>query len=653
MWGDISGISSCPTPSWGWSSGGRRWRGTFSRYTSPIRATAGKKGLGLFLALALLAAFALRLYRIEYQSIWGDEAYSIWRSGLPLSEIPWQVAKTGNLAPLYYFLLHFWQGVAGTGELTVRFFSLFFGILALPVAFKLMERLHSPQAGLWVVLLGAASPFWVYYSQETKMYAQMAFLVLFSSYLFLRAFEAGQKRSLWLYLSYGVVSAAAVYTHYFAIFVPLAHGVYLLASRRLWPGLRPWLASQALGAALVLPWVVYAAWALAWAGSSVKRAAIGLDVILPQLLRAFAVGTSLGGDLLPWALVGALALLLLGLSAASSRARLFLLLGLALPILGVYAASFLPHPGWVRYFIAASPPYYGLVAIGLAFLYHRHFALSVAALLVLVPAAFSLTNYYFDPHFARYDYRTQVRELMTSSTPEDAVIASGPEDFPAFFYYFDRKLPYYILPGTQASSLSEIEAFLGGLRHSGLWLVKYMPPDFDPDNAIEGWLRRNAFPLETKWVENVTFTYFSLPQEAADPIPGTWGPATFEKGIRLLGYRAQVRPWGSRSVLQLTLLWKADQKVDLAYTVFVHVVDNSGQKIGQGDSEPVGGFSPTTAWRPGETVVDRHGVLLPQAFQREGARLEVGLYDLKSGTQLQILDEQGRPGGTALVLPFP
>ena len=70
--------------------------------------------VALLLGLVFLLAFALRVFRIDYQSIWGDEAYSIWRSGLPLSEIPWQVAKTGNLGPLYYFLLHFWQGLAGS-----------------------------------------------------------------------------------------------------------------------------------------------------------------------------------------------------------------------------------------------------------------------------------------------------------------------------------------------------------------------------------------------------------------------------------------------------------------------------------------------------------------------------------------------------------
>ncbi|MDO8691318.1 MAG: glycosyltransferase family 39 protein [Dehalococcoidia bacterium] len=611
------------------------------------------KRAGPLLAAVLLLAFWLRLFRIGYQSIWGDEAYSIWRSSLPLLEIPGQVARTGDLAPVYYFMLHFWQGLTGSSELAVRFLSLTFGILALPLAFKVMERLHSREAGLFAALIGAVSPFWVYYAQETKMYAQMAFTVLLSAYLFLRIFEDERRRSRWAYVAYGVAGAAAVYTHYFAIFAILAQGTYLLTSQRLRSGLRPWLAAQAVAVALFLPWAIFAASSLAWAGSSVKRGSISLADIGSQVLQAFAVGASLKGDLVPWVLASALALLLLGFLATSSQARLYLLLGLALPILGVYGISFLPHPGWARYFMAASPAYYGLVAAGLAFLYRKHFMLAALALLVLAPSGLSLANYYFDPQFARYDYRAQVQAISASSSPQDGVIVNGPEAFPAFFYYFDNRLPAYVLPSRNVTSPSQIQAFLGGLKHSGLWLVKYMPPDFDGANAIEGWLRRNAFPLQTKWVENVTFTYFSFPEDNAQPKPGEWGPATFENGIKLLGYQARVLPWGDRNLLQVTLLWQADRKVEQPYTVFVHAVDGAGQQLGQGDSEPVGGLSPTTTWKPGEMVLDRHGAALPQAFRKEGSRLEVGIYDLKSGKRLQVLDEKGQAGGTALVLPLP
>jgi len=55
----------------------------------------------------------------------------------------------------------------------------------------------------------------------------------------------------------------------------------------------------------------------------------------------------------------------------------------------------------------------------------------------------------------------------------------------------------------------------------------------------------------------------------------------------------------------------------------VHLVGEDGQIIAQHDGDPVGGFTPTTRWRPGEIVPDRHRLPLP-----DGAK---GVYRLKAG----------------------
>jgi len=56
--------------------------------------------------LLVLIAFALRLYRIDYQSIWRDEGVSLH---LAASSIPVILAdRAGNVhPPLYFILLHF------------------------------------------------------------------------------------------------------------------------------------------------------------------------------------------------------------------------------------------------------------------------------------------------------------------------------------------------------------------------------------------------------------------------------------------------------------------------------------------------------------------------------------------------------------------
>jgi hypothetical protein len=71
----------------------------------------------------------------------------------------------------------------------------------------------------------------------------------------------------------------------------------------------------------------------------------------------------------------------------------------------------------------------------------------------------------------------------------------------------------------------------------------------------------------------------------------------------------------------------------------VHAVDAAGQLVAQHDAVPGTGLRPTTTWEPGETVVDRHGLLLPA--DRGGPlelRLRVGLYDAQSGARVPLPD---------------
>ena len=47
----------------------------------------------------------------------------------------------------------------------------------------------------------------------------------------------------------------------------------------------------------------------------------------------------------------------------------------------------------------------------------------------------------------------------------------------------------------------------------------------------------------------------------------------------------------------------------------------------QRDSQPGGGTSPTTDWTPGESVIDRHALLVPLDLPAGEYALIAGLYD--------------------------
>ncbi len=140
----------------------------------------------LALWLVLVVAFALRVFHIQFQSLWYDEAFSVYLAHMSLADITARTAADIQ-PPLYYYLLHFWVVLAGESEFALRFLSLCFGVLTVPLIYVMAQRLFGRAAALMTAFLAALSPLYLWYSQEARMYTQITFLLLLSSYLLLRA----------------------------------------------------------------------------------------------------------------------------------------------------------------------------------------------------------------------------------------------------------------------------------------------------------------------------------------------------------------------------------------------------------------------------------------------------------------------------------
>jgi hypothetical protein len=87
------------------------------------------------------------------------------------------------------------------------------------------------------------------------------------------------------------------------------------------------------------------------------------------------------------------------------------------------------------------------------------------------------------------------------------------------------------------------------------------------------------------------------------------------------------------------------QPVQQNAKVFVHLLDAAGQLVAQHDSEPVSGQRPTSTWKPGESIIDRHGVLLPDDLAPGEYQLVVGLYDPATGNRLLVTAGTSAPPG--------
>ena len=206
-------------------------------------------------ALVVLAA-ALRFPTLGLQSFWLDES----TTGIIVSQpgpgdvlqFVWDVETT---PPLFYLLEWAWAQVAGDGDVALRLLPALFGTLTVPVAFAMGRRAASERAGLVAAAFVAASPLLVYYSQESRPYALLAFLAATSVLCLQRALERPTPGRL---ATWAAVAVLAMATQYFAVFIVVPEALWLL---RRHPGRASAAAVAGAGAggALLLPLVLHQA----------------------------------------------------------------------------------------------------------------------------------------------------------------------------------------------------------------------------------------------------------------------------------------------------------------------------------------------------------------------------------------------------------
>jgi hypothetical protein len=102
--------------------------------------------------------------------------------------------------------------------------------------------------------------------------------------------------------------------------------------------------------------------------------------------------------------------------------------------------------------------------------------------------------------------------------------------------------------------------------------------------------------------------------------------------------------------LQVTLWWQAKAAAPRDYTVFIHLLDQSGQVIAQADSPPVQGLSPTAAWHRGDVIQDTH--ILP-ATTAPARTLLIGVYDPATMERLPVAQDGQSQTDQAFRYPLP
>ncbi len=116
-----------------------------------------------------LAAFALRIWRLDAKGLGYDEAATAIMARAPIADIisfHWEAAF--EHLPLWVLLMRGWSLLAGQSEFSLRFLPAYAGVLTVPLSWALLRRI-APEKTAWRLLttvLIATSPVLTLYAQE-------------------------------------------------------------------------------------------------------------------------------------------------------------------------------------------------------------------------------------------------------------------------------------------------------------------------------------------------------------------------------------------------------------------------------------------------------------------------------------------------------
>jgi hypothetical protein len=375
--------------------------------------------------LTVLAA-VLRFATLGVQSYHHDEivtASRVLRDGF--GHAMSAVGFSESTPPLYYALAWVWTQATGTGAVGLRSLSALAGVATIPFVYLIGLELRDRRAGLTAAALAAVNPMLLWYSQEARAYSLLVLFCAASLLWCVRALRSGERRDL---VFWGVFSALALATHYFAVF-PLAAEVCLLLRRRgrvTFAGL--WIVVVTALALAPLAIHQMSANRAEWIGK------FGLGHRVWETVASFLTGETgdiigrperPGFSLLPLALVlAAFAVLALRSDARSRRAALTpLFVGAAAAGIPILLALLAASKDYViaRNLLPALVPLLLVVAIATTMPTARRLGAAIGAALIVYSLGFSVWAS-FSPDLQRPDWSQVASRLGEPRAPRATVL---------------------------------------------------------------------------------------------------------------------------------------------------------------------------------------------------------------------------------------
>ncbi len=623
------------------------------------------------LAAILVLALAVRLWRIDAQSIWYDEGWSIHLAQASLTDALAQIASPGRTHPPgYYLLLMGWVRLWGSSVVAVRSLSAVLGTLTVWATYGLAWRIYRDRwVGLLAATMLALAPAYIIYAQETRMYALLALCAVLLWQLGYRRDDTsrayGRRIRLWSFGRWVFLVAIAilsVYTHYFSVLCLLGLNLWIVIELGVRRGSSQPLARMELASwigAQVAIAVAWAPWLAAAAGRVLEHQTHGAATLTVSAFFQETAAFLLGGHI---ALLGreplyahlvlasflALAIVSLWLLAQREERRtaLFLLLQILVPLVALLILMQL-RPGYhPRYLLIILPLMVVLLARGVVRLVRAGARGWVAAFALLAiwfgTAGVAAQALYGDPYYHRDDARATAA-LLQDLLPDDALVVVPTDDW-ALRYYLDEGMAGIFLEVDREDAAqveARIESALQGRSEAAF--VRWRQGTSDHLNVLTHWLDRFGVHIDTHELSGYTVLRYAL-RDAPAVMAETHHAVRFED-LELL--HAAIQAEASRDdALTVAITMRAMSPLDEAYSVSLRLIDQAGQVMAQRDSlllNQVGDV--TSQWPVGEPVTIYHRLPLGPGLAPLSYTVDIGIYSEENIEGLDILDQAGAPAG--------
>ncbi len=400
------------------------------------------KLVAITLGLALAIGACLRFYRLGAYELTADEAASWYAAAAPTVAYVVRVGivvDPGRLG-LHNLALHFWILCFGDGVASMRFLSVVFGIIGIPLVFAVarelleydggfpgLSRPESERIAALSALIFAVSLPAIHYSREARAYPLILVLALAQVWMFLRAARSGRVVDL---LGVAILSFLSVAASLVNVAVLAAQGLWLLSylqprigrlTPRLWRSVLVLAASLISGAAaaglvvLTNPSGVNFATHFSWQQTGAAPFMQTARMAPLNAMCVLTVGFSVWGAIRAWRDASAaiwLALLWMWMPVLLLACSLRSAAPLILVILSFWFPNFLQ-----RYVLSSIVPFSLLVAVGIWRIPSNPIRLGAVALFIGL-ALVRIASYYGSPGQGVGEWEIQWREAAAFAESE-------------------------------------------------------------------------------------------------------------------------------------------------------------------------------------------------------------------------------------------